>query len=47
MSRLGDRLGKAGYLAEIEIRVVAPEQVQEILPTRLEGFPDSLVSLVV
>ena len=47
MSRLTDRLGTAGYLADLEIRVVAPEQLQEILPARLEGFPDSLVSLVV
>lgn len=45
--RLADRLGMAGYLAELEIRVVAPEQLQEILPARLEGFPDSLVSMVV
>jgi hypothetical protein len=47
ISRLADRLGTAGYLADLEIRVVAPEQLQEILPARLEGFPDSLVSLVV
>ena len=47
ISRLADRLGVAGYLADLEIRVVAPEQLQEILPARLEGFPDSLVSLVV
>jgi hypothetical protein len=47
MSRLTDRLGVAGYSADLEIRVVAPEQLQEILPARLEGFPDSLVSLVV
>ena len=47
MSRLSDRLGMAGYLADLEIRVVAQEQLQEILPARLEGFPDSLVSLVV
>ena len=46
-SRLADRLGLAGYLADIEIRVVDPEQLREILPARLEGFPDSLVSLVV
>ncbi len=45
--RLADRLGIAGYLANLEIRVVAPEQLQEILPARLEGSPDSLVSLVV
>jgi hypothetical protein len=47
MSRLADRLGMAGYLADLEIQVVNPEQLQEILPSRMEGFPDSLVSLVV
>jgi hypothetical protein len=47
MSRLADRLGLAGYSADIEIRVVDPKQLQEILPARLESFPDSLVSLVV
>ena len=47
MSRLADRLGIAGYLANLEIRVVDPSLLQEILPARLEGFPDSLVSLVV
>ena len=46
-SRLVDRLGRAGYLADLEIRVVDPSLLQEILPARLEGFPDSLVSLVV
>jgi hypothetical protein len=46
-SQLADRLGKAGYLVDIEIRVVDSEQLQEILPARLEGFPDSLLSLVV
>jgi hypothetical protein len=47
MSRLADRLRLAGYGADIEIRVVDPKQLQEILPARLEGFPDSLVSLLV
>ena len=47
MSLLADRLGMAGYLADLEIRVVDPSLLQEILPARLEGFPDSLVSLVV
>ncbi len=47
LSRLADRLGLAGYLADIEIRVVDPQQLQEILPARMESFPDSLVSLVV
>jgi hypothetical protein len=47
LSRLAGRLGLAGYLADLEIRVVDPEQLQEVLPARLEGFPDSLVSLVV
>ena len=47
MSRLADRLGMAGYLADLEIRVVDPSLLQEVLPARLEGFPDSLVSLVV
>jgi hypothetical protein len=46
-SRLGDRLGRAGYWVDLEIRVVDPSLLQEILPARLEGFPDSLVSLVV
>jgi hypothetical protein len=47
LPRLADRLGAGGYLAGLEIRVVASDQLQEILPARLEGFPDSLVSLVV
>lgn len=46
-SRLADRLGTVGYLAEIEIQVVAPALLQEVLPVRMEGFPDSLVSVVV
>lgn len=46
-SRLTDRLGLAGYVADFEIRVVDPEQLQEILPARLKGVQDSLVSLVV
>jgi hypothetical protein len=47
LSRLAGRLGLAGYLADFEIRVVDPSLLQEVLPARLEGFPDSLVSLVV
>jgi flagellar hook-length control protein FliK len=47
LPRLADRLGAGGYLANLEIRVVASDQLQEILPARLEGFPDSLLSLVV
>jgi hypothetical protein len=46
-SRLAARLGAAGYLADFEIRVVGPEQLQEVLADRMEGFPDSLVSVVV
>jgi hypothetical protein len=46
-SRLAERLGAAGYSVDIEIRVVGPEQLQEVLPARMEDFPDSLVSLVV
>ena len=47
LSRLKARLGMAGYTADMDIRVVDPEQLQEVLPARMEGFPDSLVSLVV
>jgi hypothetical protein len=45
--RLSACLGAAGYLADIEIRVVDPSLLQEVLPARMEGFPDSLVSVVV